>query len=52
MTDKTQYKTIGVRVTKDLSAQLDELAAAEQRSVSQIIRFALEAYISTHKKDQ
>ena len=46
--EKVSHKIIGVRVTEQMAGELDILAKSEQRSVSQIIRFALEEYLNKH----
>lgn len=41
-----------VRLPRHLNAQLDNLAAAEGRSASDILRDAITAYLKTHAADQ
>lgn len=44
-------RTLAVRITDDLRAQLDVIAQLNDRSVTEEIRIALEAWIETSKKD-
>lgn len=47
----TQIRTLAVRMTDDLRAQLDVLAQLNDRSVSEEIRIGLEAWVETSKSD-
>jgi predicted transcriptional regulator len=40
------YAQIGVRINDELLKRLNDFAAAEQRSMSQVVRMALEQYMS------
>ncbi len=44
-------KTLAVRIREDLRAQLDIIAQLNDRSVTEEIRFALEAWIKKSKSD-
>lgn len=44
-------RTLAVRITDDLRAQLDVIAQLNDRSVTEEIRIALEAWIETSKAD-
>lgn len=46
-----QVKTLAVRVSEDLRAQLDIIAQLNDRSVTEEIRLALEAWIDKSKSD-
>lgn len=43
--DEKKYPQLGVRINNELLAQLQEFAKKEQRSMSQVVRMALEQYI-------
>lgn len=45
------YRTLAVRVTDGLRAQLDVFAQLNDRSVSEEIRMALESWVETSKSD-
>ncbi|NEM90902.1 hypothetical protein [Galbitalea soli] len=47
----SQMRTLAVRITEDLRAQLDVIAQLNDRSVTEEIRLALEAWIVTSKSD-
>ena len=47
----TQVKTLAVRVSEDLRAQLDIIAQLNDRSVTEEIRLALVAWIDRSKSD-
>lgn len=47
----SQVRTLAVRITDDLRAQLDVIAQLNDRSVTEEIRIALEAWIATSKSD-
>ncbi len=47
----SQMRTLAVRITDDLRAQLDVIAQLNDRSVTEEIRLALEAWIVTSKSD-
>ncbi|MBX3098597.1 MAG: hypothetical protein KF761_03375 [Salinibacterium sp.] len=47
----SQMRTLAVRITDDLRAQLDVIAQLSDRSVTEEIRLALEAWIVTSKSD-
>ena len=54
MSDKQKsHKIIGVRVTEQMADELNVLAEAEHRSVSAVIRLALDEYLNKYfeKKD-
>lgn len=42
---KVEYKTVGVRVPLTMAAELELLAKHEHRSVSNIIKIAIEAHL-------
>jgi uncharacterized membrane-anchored protein YjiN (DUF445 family) len=44
-------RTLAVRIHDDLRAQLDLIAQLNDRSVTEEIRFALEAWVQTSKSD-
>ena len=44
-------RTLAVRIHDDLRAQLDVIAQLNDRSVTEEIRFALEAWVQTSKSD-
>jgi predicted transcriptional regulator len=44
-------RTLSVRITDDLRAQLDVIAQLNDRSVTEEIRIALEAWVETSKSD-
>lgn len=44
-------RTLAVRITDDLRAQLDVIAQLNDRSVTEEIRLALESWIETSKSD-
>lgn len=44
-------RTLAVRITDDLRAQLDVIAQLQGRSVTEEIRIALEAWVETSKSD-
>lgn len=44
-------RTLAVRITDDLRAQLDVIAQLNDRSVTEEIRIALEAWVETSKSD-
>ncbi|MBT2498076.1 hypothetical protein J7E25_03105 [Agromyces sp. ISL-38] len=44
-------RTLAVRMTDDLRAQLDVIAQLNDRSVTEEIRLALEAWVETSKSD-
>jgi hypothetical protein len=46
-----QVKTLAVRLTEELRAQLDIIAQLNDRSVTEEIRVALETWIDTSKND-
>lgn len=46
-----QMRTLAVRITDDLRAQLDVIAQLNDRSVTEEIRFALEDWIERSKSD-
>ena len=45
----SQMRTLAVRITDDLRAQLDVIAQLNDRSVTEEIRLALEAWVVTSK---
>ena len=47
----SQVRALAVRLTDDLRAQLDVLAQLNERSVTEEIRIALEAWVETSKSD-
>lgn len=47
----SQVRALAVRLTDDLRAQLDVLAQLNDRSVTEEIRIALEAWVVTSKSD-
>lgn len=47
----SQVRTLAVRLTDDLRAQLDVIAQLNDRSVTEEIRIALEAWVETSKSD-
>lgn len=47
----SQVRTLAVRITDDLRAQLDVIAQLNDRSVTEEIRIALEAWVVTSKSD-
>lgn len=47
----SQMRTLAVRITDDLRAQLDVIAQLNDRSVTEEIRIALEAWVETSKSD-
>lgn len=47
----SQIRTLAVRITDDLRAQLDVIAQLNDRSVTEEIRIALEAWVETSKSD-
>ena len=47
----SQMRTLAVRITDDLRAQLDVIAQLNSRSVTEEIRIALETWIETSKSD-
>lgn len=47
----SQMRTLAVRITDDLRAQLDVIAQLNDRSVTEEIRIALEAWVVTSKSD-
>lgn len=44
-------RTLAVRITDDLRAQLDVIARLNDRSVTEEIRIALESWVETSKSD-
>lgn len=44
-------RTLAVRITDDLRAQLDVIAQLNDRSVTEEIRIALESWVATSKSD-
>ncbi len=44
-------RTLAVRITDDLRAQLDVIAQLNDRSVTEEIRLALESWVETSKSD-
>ena len=44
--DEKKYPQLGVRINNELLSQLQEFAKKEQRSMSQVARFAIEAYLN------
>ena len=46
-----QVKTLAVRISEDLRAQLDIIAQLNDRSVTEEIRLAIEAWIEKSKSD-
>lgn len=50
-TPASQMRTLAVRITDDLRAQLDVIAQLNDRSVTEEIRIALEAWVETSKSD-
>ena len=49
MSDKEKsHKIVGVRVTKAMCEELEELAKSQQRSVSNVIRMALDEYLNKY----
>lgn len=44
-------RTLAVRITDDLRAQLDVIAQLQGRSVTEEIRLAIEAWVETSKSD-
>jgi len=48
---QSQMRTLAVRITDDLRAQLDVIAQLNSRSVTEEIRIALEAWVETSKSD-
>lgn len=47
----SQMRTLAVRIQDDLRAQLDVIAQLNDRSVTEEIRLALEAWVETSKSD-
>lgn len=47
----SQVRTLAVRMSDDLRAQLDVIAQLNDRSVTEEIRIALEAWVETSKSD-
>lgn len=47
----SQIRTLAVRIADDLRAQLDVIAQLNDRSVTEEIRIALEAWVETSKAD-
>lgn len=47
--EKKVYQQIGVRVNNDLLKQITEFAEKEQRSISQVMRMAIVAYMEKQK---
>jgi len=47
----TTIRTLAVRIIDDLRAQLDVIAQLNDRSVTEEIRIALEAWVETSKSD-
>ena len=47
----SQMRTLAVRISDDLRAQLDVIAQLNDRSVTEEIRIALEQWIQTSKSD-
>jgi predicted transcriptional regulator len=47
----SQMRTLAVRITDDLRAQLDVIAQLNDRSVTEEIRIALEAWVVTSRSD-
>lgn len=47
----SQVRTLAVRITDDLRAQLDVIAQLNDRSVTEEIRIALERWVETSKSD-
>lgn len=47
----SQMRTLAVRITDDLRAQLDVIAQLNDRSVTEEIRLALEDWIETSRSD-
>lgn len=47
----SQMRTLAVRITDDLRAQLDVIAQLNDRSVTEEIRIALETWVETSKSD-
>lgn len=43
--DEKKYPQLGVRINNELLSKLQEFAKKEQRSMSQVVRMALEQYI-------
>ncbi|TYL51180.1 hypothetical protein [Agromyces mariniharenae] len=50
-TAPSQIRTLAVRIADDLRAQLDVIAQLNDRSVTEEIRIALEAWVETSKSD-
>ena len=46
--EKVSYKIVGVRLKKTMVDELELLAKDQQRSVSQIMRFAIEQYLDKY----
>lgn len=47
----SQLRTLAVRIQDDLRAQLDVIAQLNDRTVTEEIRIALEAWVKTSKSD-
>ena len=43
-----RIETVGTQVTPETKAALEQCAAEQKRSVAQILRFALQDYLSKH----
>ena len=43
--DEKKYPQLGVRINNELLKELQEYAKKEQRSMSQVVRMALEDYL-------
>jgi len=41
-------RTISTKVTSDLQKQVDEIAAIEQRTASNVVRLAIESYVKDY----
>lgn len=46
MSKEVEYKTVGVRVSKVMADELAILAKAEHRSISNIIKIAIEEHLN------
>ena len=52
MTKERTHKIIGVRVTEAMSKELELLAQSQQRTVSNVIRMALDEYLNKYFGEQ
>ena len=52
MEKERTHKIIGVRVTEAMSKELELLAKDQQRSVSNVIRMALDEYLNKYFGEQ